>query len=91
MKLDELIEIVNKGYPDDMIMEAFNNRLKLSNKGIGDDLAVFIVREITETFNENMPDIEQLTEALRVLECASTEIDNVMDILLDARDERVKL
>jgi hypothetical protein len=83
MKLEELIEIINKGYPDDKITEAYF-RLMLpgsnnENIEIGDDLAVFIVREIMETFAPGKNKHDQLTAARRVMDTAQKEIGEVIE------------
>lgn len=77
MKLEELMAIVDKGYGDGNLLEYFNKSQKERDNG-GDTLALFIVREIEDTFEPTMTDSAQLDEAV-------IAIDNAVDQLMDVR------
>lgn len=72
MKLEALIEIASNGYPDGMIGRCFRNK-----KANGDTLALFLAKEIEDTFDKTASDADQLTEALRILDAAIREIQSV--------------
>lgn len=87
MKLEELILIADKGYPDGKIKEAFD-LIKIEpflsdiEEKIGDTLALFIAREISETFDPELESNSQLFNAVRVLSIAVYEIQGVQRELL---------
>jgi hypothetical protein len=77
MKLKDIIAIANKAYPDDMIQGYFkNHRAKL-----GDGLAQFIAEELDSTYDEDVPDAEQLCTATRAVEKAASELNAVANAL----------
>lgn len=77
MKLDEIIQIADKAYPDGLVGCYFREPAE----DHGDTLAQFIAAEIQDTFNPKDSDCEQLEEAMRVLRKATNEIADVMDAL----------
>ncbi len=88
MKLEELIEIVNKGYPDGKVKEAFDlmmvedGLVESLESQVGDGLAVFIAREISETFDPELESKSQIFNAVNILATAVNEIEKVQAKLL---------
>lgn len=79
MKLDELIEIANRGYPDDEIVSYHRGETET-----GDGLAKFIAVELRETFDPKTADAAQIAEAIRALSVARNEIESVIEALANA-------
>ena len=79
MKLAELIAAANKAYPDGLIEQSFNPDTGKAKDGAGDTLALFIVRELSETFDPEASDEDQIKEAVRVLNTAINELSGVRD------------
>jgi hypothetical protein len=73
MKLEDIIAIANKAYPDDMIQGYF----KKPRANLGDTLAKFVASELDSTYGEDVPDAEQLCTAARVVEKAASELTKV--------------
>lgn len=72
MKLEALIKIASKAYPEDLIFQAFKTK-----KPVGDGLAEFIYRELLDTFDSSQTSLEQLQEAEIVLDRAARELNDV--------------
>lgn len=81
MDLDKLIEIVDAGYPDGLVKASFENE----DDCLGDDLALFLAREVKDTFDENATDEAQVNEAIRVVEMARRELYEVLVALEKVR------
>jgi hypothetical protein len=90
MKLEELILIADKGYPDGKVKEAFDlmmvedELVEPIESQVGDTLAIFVAREISETFDPEAKDLSQIHEAVRVMAVAQNEINQVERELLKA-------
>lgn len=84
MTIKELIAIVNQHYPDDCIQNAFEE----VDEQCGDTLALFIVREVKETFDPAAADYAQLEEAQRVIDKAQEEL---MFLVTGLDDELAKI
>lgn len=93
MRLIELIVLCDAGYtqdfPESSLLEYINPRsggplLKLPSP-IGDTLALFVVRELSETFDPDASDEEQLSEAIRVMAAARNNLDNIVSALEERR------
>lgn len=79
MTIEEIIAIANEAYPDGKVQQAFEAETgSIDEFMVGDTLAVFIARELKETFNEAGTDEEQLATAERVMRTASDELHNVL-------------
>jgi hypothetical protein len=79
MTLNQLIDKANKGYPDgylvvywDFVHECVNE------KGEGDTLALFIVRELQDTFDRSASDEAQVEEAVRCLRAAQQDLETAV-------------
>ena len=89
MKLIELIRICDGAYiqdfPESSLLELVNQRsgqpLKRIPSPVGDTLALFVVRELAETFDAEASDDQQITEAIRVMEMARGNLDNIISAL----------
>ena len=88
MTLNDLIKITNEGYPDGYLAMYWNFEDEDVNQDptnkLGDTLALFLVRELKDTYDPDMTDAEQLREA-------QYAIDNALDQLLDVRNELDKV
>lgn len=86
MKLIELMAICDEAYakdfPESSLEELVNKRsgapLKRLPSPIGDTLALFVVRELSETFDAQASEEQQITEAVRVMEMARGNLDNII-------------
>lgn len=81
MTLAELLRRANRGYPDEFLAEYYDPDTGEEQPGSGDTLALFIVRELRETFDPGAPDEAQLAEARRVLDMAQAELAGVITAL----------
>jgi hypothetical protein len=82
MKLETILTIANRSYPDDMIDKYAKN----PHRNHGDTLALFIVREITDTYEMGAPDKEQLAQARKCLGMALREMGRVEKALEEAEE-----
>jgi hypothetical protein len=87
MKLEKIIKITDAAYPDGLIQQAFDANKDRGAEdeliSVGDGLAEFIAREITETYDPRASSLEQIKEARRVMDNARTELGNVCQALSD--------
>ncbi|HKS75083.1 MAG TPA: hypothetical protein VJQ82_17885 [Terriglobales bacterium] len=81
MKLVELLERASQGYPDEYLRENYDRTTGERKRGSGDTLAEFIVVELSETFDPEASDEEQIVEAVRVLEGAINELQGTIAAL----------
>lgn len=80
MKFKDLLEIANQGYAkDDTGVDLRSINPKGSQFMVGDTLAVFVVRELHDTFDQLADDEEQVDEAIRVLRTAVKDLQNTID------------
>jgi hypothetical protein len=90
MRLIDLLNIANRGYPDQWLSLLYHNQtgenLDDADKQ-GDTLALFVVRELNETFEPSNASDIQLLEAIRVLEKARYEMQEVTEALMMALRE----
>lgn len=70
-KLADIIQIANRAYADGLVGRAFKG------EDVGDTLAVFIARELKDTFDPKASAIDQIKEAGRVISHAYVEIGDV--------------
>jgi hypothetical protein len=73
MRLATLIKIASDSYPDGAVMDAHER-----GDASGDTLALFIAREIAETFEAMAKTTEQLERAIQVIEKAHEEMGAVL-------------
>jgi hypothetical protein len=78
-------EAYTEGFPESSLLEFINRRsgrpLLMVQSPVGDTLALFVVRELSETFDPESSDQEQLTEAIRVIGAARSNLDNIIHAL----------
>ncbi len=77
MKLKELLDIANQGYPDGWLQEYYDDE-GLIKEGSGDTLAKFIVVELTETYDPTLSDQDQCIQAVQVLLQAKQDLSDVL-------------
>ena len=90
MKLDELLEIVHRAYPDGLTRACWNKARQRACGGAGDTLAEFIVREIADVYDASASDEDQLGEALRVVRRACAELAGVAAALEESFPRRLE-
>lgn len=79
MKLNELLSVAGQGYPDTWAyLDAASG-----NDYCDDTLALFVVRELRDTFAPSAPAEAQLNEAIRAMRVARDDLDGVVETLLD--------
>ena len=89
MTLLQLIALCDAAYtrdfPESSLLELVNRRsgtpLKRLPSPISDTLALFVVRELAETFDTDASDEQQAAEAIRVIHAARTNLDNITSAL----------
>jgi hypothetical protein len=90
VNLVELLNIANAGYPDQSLSLLYDHQtgemLDAPEKW-GDTLAVFIVRELTETFEPTNASDVQLAAAASAMERAALEVAGVFGALKSALDQ----
>ena len=90
MRLKQIMEIANQAYSDDGAVErAFAAETgSIDELLVGDSLAVFIAREIKETYDPDATREKQLDEAYRVMSVAHEQLENVLNALAIASTKR---
>ena len=91
MKLKQIIRIADQAYSDDGAVErAFAAETgSIDELLVGDSLAVFIAREIKETYDSDSTREKQLDEAYRVMSVAHEQLENVLNALALAKTKRL--
>lgn len=79
MKINELIELVGEHYDDNFTDEYWNyTNERFDPNGGGDGLAKFVVIEINDTFEPDATTDEQLEEAIRVMQAARNQLNDLI-------------
>ena len=86
MTLNELLEVVHRGFPDGLTRLCLDAKMQKVRSGTGDTLAEFVVGEIADTFDPDAPAEKQLDEALSAMRWACTELTAVIEALEAARN-----
>src|SRR5260370_42665363 len=86
MKLLELLNAANQGYPDGYLAEYYDTKTGKRKPGDGDTLAEFIALELIDTYDSKRPDDDQIGIATQVLERARTDLLSVIHALEDGSD-----
>lgn len=82
MKRVELLNLANQGYPDGFLSEYFDQETgDYREEGSGDVLAKAIVAELTDTFDPDATDQEQVDTACHFLANYCRDIGAVQDVL----------
>jgi len=80
MKISELIAIASENYPDDLLQQSYDEDCG----DVGDTLAQFCAREISETADANADSATQLIQAIKQMMTARDEIDGIINSLQSA-------
>ena len=84
----ELLNLANKGYPDGFLSEHFDPETGDYVDGrFGDALAAAIVAELTDTFDPDLPDKDQVEIAIYFLSKYARDIAAVQDALAASLQE----
>lgn len=91
MMLNEIMEIAAECYPDRSIESYWDPAQQRVYGGAdcGDTLALFIVRELRDTYDAELPSEEQIEEAIRVMDRAREDIKGVIDGLQVCLDDTI--
>jgi hypothetical protein len=77
MKLVELLNAANRGFPDGFLTEYYDIKTGKLKDGSGDTLAQFLVRELAETFDERESSDFQINTAIGIIDCAMRDLELV--------------
>lgn len=80
MTLDELIDIADGAYDDGLVRQYFED----PDENHGDTLAEFVVHEISDTFDPDLPREKQIAEAIRLMTSAIRQLQDVVSALEEA-------
>ncbi len=83
MDINSLIATAASAYPDGLLLACWDNEKQRpkDNPDAGDTLALFIVREIVDTFDANASDAAQVEAVITALNRASNEIERVASVM----------
>ena len=84
LTLLDLLNLANKGYPDEWLSNYYDPETGARVEGDGDGLAKFIVIELTETFEPTADRETQLGVARQVMETAIKDLQYVIDVIEEA-------
>ena len=82
MKLIDLINTVDEGYGDGCISAHFDPDTSEVKHQQGDTLAEFVVIELSESFDPDADDEDQISAAVFAMERAKQDIENVITALM---------
>ena len=85
MKLSELLSVAEQGYPDTGAYLDAASKNDYCDDYCDDTLALFVVRELRDTFDHNAPVEAQLNEAIRAMRVARDDLDGVIEALQNKR------
>ncbi len=83
MTVKAILDLANAGYPDGFLATMYDDEGKEATDADkqGDTLALFIVRELIETYDADAGDAEQLATARQTLERAAADLQGVIETL----------
>ena len=90
MKLNALLEIVHRAYPEEHTRQCWDAKKQKVRTGTGDTLAEFLVAELVDTFDPDASAEKQLDVALCEMRWACTELTAVIEALEAARNAHAK-
>lgn len=88
MTLQEIIEIADIAYDDDLLVRQYYDDL---DGEFGDTLARFVAVELMDTYVGDDSDEEQLKEACRVMDRASTRLLRISEAFDEELDKRMQI
>lgn len=77
----ELLELANQAYDDGFLSTYYTKKGTLNRRGTGDTLAKFIVIELIETFDPKATKQAQLWTAIKAVESAKYQCDELQEHL----------
>ena len=86
MKLNALLEIVHRAYPEEHTRLCWDAKKQKVRTGTGDTLAEFLVTELIDTFDPDESAEKQLDVALSEMLWARTELTAVIEALEAAKN-----
>lgn len=86
MKLNALLEIVHRAYPEEHTRLCWDAKKQKVRTGTGDTLAEFLVTELIDTFDPDESAEKQLDMALSEMLWARTELTAVIEALEAAKN-----
>ena len=86
MKLNALLEIVHRAYPEEHTRQCWDAKKQRVRTGMGDTLAEFLVAELVDTFDPDESAEKQLDVALSEMLWARTELTAVIEALEAAKN-----
>lgn len=86
MKLNALLEIVHRAYPEEHTRLCWDAKKQKVRTGTGDTLAEFLVAELIDTFDPDASAEKQLDVALSEMLWARTELTAVIEALEAAKN-----
>jgi hypothetical protein len=86
MTLYALVRIADQAYGDHLVLSYY----KYPDKDYGDDLAKLIVSEISETFDPDAEELDQLREAKEVLAKCEYQLTDVVGSFYDEIRRRTR-
>ena len=81
MKIVELLNLANEGYPDGILAAFYDEDTINSIEGSAAPIAEFIVLELLSTFRSDADDEVQASEAIRALNVAKGDLESVINAL----------
>ena len=81
MKLNGILEIVHRAYPDEHTRRCWDAKKRKVRTGTGDTLAEFIIREIVDTYDAAATDRAQIADAVLAMNKAQSDLDAVAKAL----------
>ena len=80
MTMEELIKSADDAYDDGLVQQYFED----PDGNHGDTLAEFIVRELEDTFDPDLPTEKQIAEAIRLMTSAIRQLQDVVSAFEEA-------
>jgi hypothetical protein len=80
LRLEDLMNIVDEAYDDRLIRQYFEE----PEEQHGDTLAEFIVRELRDCFDPDLPDEKQIAAAIHLMTTAIHQLSDVVGALEEA-------
>ncbi len=89
MKLNDIVARASQAYPENWVLRFWDaeRECPVENPDGGDTLALFIARELYETYESESTDSQQLERAIRKMRQAARELDAVTRALEGLRTE----
>ena len=86
MTFPELIKLVDKGwYEENGITSLLDQNGEIDETNVEDDtLALFIAKELKDTFDDDSDDENQVLDAITALDAARRDLDKIIDALENA-------